>query len=420
MIPAPAGDNALPFGVVARFLVTGALALALAATALALRPELLLGAYAAPGLLAVVHGLTLGFATLILVGALHQLAPVLLVTRLYAPRLGDLSYALMTAGMLSIVLGFALGYRAGLLALGGGLELGGLLVFAYNFWRTRQQAAQQSAITSLLFAALGYLVLTVSLGLGMALARLEPALVVFARFTPLHLGLGLGGAFFLAVAAAGHRLLAMFVLAHGMTQTRLRTLGWLLHVALLALLLQGLVGGAFWRAALGLMAGAVLLYALDLWAILAGRMRKALEPALQSYLLASVFLFAALGLTAWGELPAAVTSVLAGFLPLAVTGMLVKIGGFLSWQHRYAAESGKAPVPLLRDMVSLGLVRLSVAGLFLGALGLVAVWLCPVAVLARVASFLWALGAWGALAQLLWTMFGRHPLRRPLGAGSRA
>jgi len=404
-------DNSVPFAVPARFLLTGSLALSLAWTSLALDPQLLLGSYAAPAALALVHTLTLGFATMILVGAMHQLVPVLLVTQLYSARLGTFSYLLLLGGTFGVIFGFATGYRVWLLILGGGLELFGILLFTYNLWRTARTATQRDAVSNAVLSAAVYLSFTVLLGLLIAMSRIVPGLArVLGYITPLHLSLGLFGAFFLAIAGAGHKLLAMFTLSHGVGQGRLRLISWLVHGALLLLLLNAIVGYPPRLLSLLLLGFAALLFGLDARTILSKRLRKRLEPPMLTYLFATIFLMLSAGLALFGQFPAAVVSLLGGFIPLAIAGMLVKISSFLAWQHRYAPRVGKASVPMLRDMTVNGLSYASLCGLGLGALGLTVSLLWSSLALATVSSLLAALGAWSLTLHVVWISFGQHPV----------
>lgn len=428
MTAALQGDNAVPFWVPARFLLTGATALALAWTALAVRPDLVLGHYGVPGALAVVHLLTLGCFTLVLVGAMHQLVPVLLVTRLAAPRLGGPTYLLLAAGALGVIFGLGLS-RVALLAGGGSLVLAGLLLFGGNLVATVRGASRVDAVARAMLLAVAFLILTASLGLAIALTRVWPGFAALLGYvTPLHLGLGLAGAFFVAIAGAGHKLLAMFVLAHGVGPARLNGLVGCVTAALALLAIHAFAGprlalGVLPTVAVALLAAAVVLLAWDVRAIVRARMRRNVEPAMATYLAAFVFLLPIPLLLLAGAVPAAVMVALLGFVPLAVSGMLVKITTFLAWQHRYASQIGKrggpGGVPMLADMTRQPLARTTMAGFVTGgALIVIARWTgSPLLVAA--AGTVGALGAWALLAHLAWIVWGRH-VARPLPAAKGA
>lgn len=408
----PAG-NAVPFYVPAPFLLSATSALAAVFITLALKPHLLLGAYAGsyavPPLLALVHTLTLGFATMTFVGAMHQLMPVLLVTRLYSVRLGTVTYLLLVTGTVGVVMGFAADFQVTWLAFGGGLELLGLLIFNYNLWRTNRSVAKRDAVSHAVLAAAFYLAVAVTLGLLIASSRTVPALAgMFGDAVPLHLGIGLFGAFFLAIVGAGHKLLAMFVLAHGVSQQRLQAIVWLVHGAMLTLALHMLTRLTLLPLVAGLLLVAAILFGLDMYTILAKRMRKHLDLSLRHFLLAGGFLVLATLLLVQERYPAAVFSLLGGFITLAIAGMLIKITSFLTWQHRYAARIGKERVPMLHDMNQDVLSWISLSGLGLGALGITLTLVQPFLWLAILSSSLAALGAVSLLIHVLWIMFGWH------------
>lgn len=140
MTSALAGGNAVPFAVALRFLLSGAVALAAFWTALLLRPSAAVGYAAAPDTLALVHVLTLGVGTLVLVGAMHQLVPVLLATHLHAQGWGLATFLALSMASLAVVLGFALGARPAWLAVGGTLAWLAVTLFVLNVGLTAARA----------------------------------------------------------------------------------------------------------------------------------------------------------------------------------------------------------------------------------------------------------------------------------------
>ena len=402
-------SSALPFWVPARFLFTGLAALCAALTALALDPELLLGWRGTSAMLAVVHTATLLFVTMTFAGAVQQLAPVLLETPLRSLALARWSYPLLAAGGVGVVLGFAFGYRVAWLAAGGVLALSGLGLVVCNVALTAARSTRRGVADGILVTSVVYLLLTLVMGTLLALARVIPTLSGVADALPLHVGLGLFGAFFLGIAGAGHKLLAMFVLSHGVSAARLRALGGLVHAAMALLLVGALFDLPLHAVAAILLALAVLLFLADTFAHLRARRRRFLEPAVRHYVVACAFLVVALLAAAIGNWTAAVASILAGFLPTLVAGMSLKILAFLAWQHRYARHVGSRTVPLLRDMSLAPLEPLVLWGLAVGGAGVVAAYLvAPDGTLLRVPLAAGAIAAWACLGQGLWIAFADH------------
>ena len=440
------GDNAVPFTVPARFMTVGALSLAAFWSGLAVRPELLFAHPAVPGVLAVVHVFTLGFGASVLIGALHQLVPVLLITRLWAPGWGTATWATTSSGSLAIVVGFALGSRPAWLAVGGTLVLIGATILLVNLVATVRTACRVDTVAGTVLASAAALWATVALGAAIALGRIVPWLAAaLGPVQPLHLTLGLIGAFALAIAGAGHKLLSMFVLSHGASARPLRWVSAGVAAAIVLAAVAAWVPSA-WRSASFAGAGltdwlargvtvalGVALAALivDVRAILTRRMRKRPDVGVTTYLLGVLLFVPAWTLLAFGRTADAIALLLSGALALAIAGMMLKIVGFLAWQHRYAGLVGCDPsrttsVPLLADMTvpALGWVT---AGGFLGASLLIAgvrvAYGTPAGVpapelvrLARLAALLGAIGGWSLVTHLTWIVAGRH---RPRSARTR-
>jgi hypothetical protein len=403
-------------------LVVGALALAGAAVASLLRPELLIGYHGAPGMLALTHAFTLGFVGLVYAGTLQQLPAVLLVTDLSWPRLGVVALPLLVVGTALVVVGFALGFAALPLAVGGALaSLAWVALLAQLLFTARRRRSNDLAARGLVIAV-AYLTFTVVLGFVLAGSRSLPAIPRAIGYpVSTHLTAGLFGAFLLGIAASGQKLLSMFALAKGGAVWRLRWLTWLIHAAVFAEVLTRFAGWPLGRARWVLLAGAGALHLWEVGAILRRRLRRRLEAPVRRYVLAHAFLPLAGALLLGGEAQAAALAFALGFVGLAVSGMLVKIVSFLSWTAGFARQPagtvgpgvpaaagsaapapGPAPrPPLLRDLVRPELEPLIGAGLGGGALAAVAAVLTGSLPVATVSAAALAVGALAQLAQVL-------------------
>lgn len=386
--------TALPFAVPAPFLVVAPWALVAASAALVLRPGWALGYVGDPRLLAVVHALTLGFAAMVLTGALHQLVPVLVNAPLRAPALGRATFAVYALGATGVVIGFARGFAVPWLVAGGSVALVALVALAANVVATARASARPGACGHAVAAAAVYLAATALLGTLVALARVRPELAsAFAFATPLHVGLGLAGAFGLALVGAGHRLLAMFVLAHGVGEGRVRVATWAVHAAMALLAVAAFARLPLVPVALLALAVAAGAYVDDVRRLLRARLKRALEVPLVTYLAGVAFVPVAFALVAVGLAHAAVVALLVGVVTLAIAGMLVKIASFLAWQHRFAPRVGREAVPMVRDLTRPALEPWTLVGLGLGALALVAGFVVGAPALVRAGAALQAVGA---------------------------
>lgn len=102
-----------------------------------LRPQGVVG----PARLAHIHLNLLGFVTLTIVGTMHNLFPTVLNGRLHSVRLAGLTFLVLPAGVVVLVIGFLIGHR--LVQISGGIIIViGVLLYAYNMLRTWRDAGQ--------------------------------------------------------------------------------------------------------------------------------------------------------------------------------------------------------------------------------------------------------------------------------------
>lgn len=425
MTPALAGDNAVPFRVPARFLAVGALGLVAFWTTLAFAPQWALAHVQRPGVLALVHVFTLLFSSSVLIGALHQLVPVLLVGRLHAPAWGGPTWFATTVGGAAVVAGFALGARPAWLATGGLLALSGATLLLANLAVTAWTARRVDLPAAVVLTSALALWTTFAFGTLIAVSRQLPALApAFAAVKPLHVTLGLVATFALAIAGAGHKLLAMFVLAHDVPLRWLRAaLTTALAAVAAAAVATWLPPGPAVAARLVVVAtvtATALALALDVRAILRRRLRKRPDVYVTTYLLGAGAFVPAAALLVLDRPEEAVMFALLGAVAPAIAGMQIKIASFLTWNHRYAAHVGRAPggTPMLADMTVPVLGRVTAVGLLLAATTTVGARLIeggatvapgPLTLaLARSGALAGALAAWCLAAHLAWIVFGRH------------
>ncbi|MER3480264.1 MAG: hypothetical protein C4327_07205 [Meiothermus sp.] len=366
----PAAPNKLvPLALPLGFIAVGVLELAAGTFLLASHPQAL-QAYRHPVLLAAAHLLLLGFGVGVLMGALHQLVPVILEVPLARPAWGYPVLALWAIGTPLQAIGF-LEAQSSWVALGGGLSLLGIWGFALHMLLTYRQADRWNPVATALAWVTFYLALTPLLGMLQALT------LRYGFYDPdrlaWHALAGLVGVFLLSILGVGHKLVAMFTLSHGTDEGVLGLELWVLNLGLLGLALGQPMG-------LGLLALGLALAFYDTWCILRHRVRRALDVGVRHYLAGLGFLPLSLGALLAGEPLRAGLWFGLGFLGLVVSGMLYKIAPFLVWTQRYAPRVGQKPVPALKAMLPERAAN--AAGLLLGLGALLApfwppaLWLC--------------------------------------------
>jgi len=349
-----------------RFVITGLLSLFVGVAWLASRPILLAGYHYSPEVVALTHLLVLGCITSIVMGAMYQLVPVALETRLHNERLARWQFVFHVAGFTGMVVMFLLwnmkqvGHFGSILGIGVGL-------FVYNLVRTLRSVPRWNVIATAIASSLSWLTLTVLAGLFLASAKCWPQISPFNPLAQMHAHahLGIVGVFLLLLLGVSFKLIPMFTLSDVQSPRRAACAIWLINAGL-AGLVATIAPASPWKLlfALVIIAGLVV-YAVEMLAILRARKRRTLDWGLK-YFLTALGLLAPLSLLAiilcWPSLPATEFTMqlesVYGFLALfgvvvfGVVGMLFKIVPFLVWYARYSKEIGRNKVPSLAELYS--------------------------------------------------------------------
>lgn len=329
----------------------------------------------APETLVSVHLITIGWLSVLILGALRQFVPVITATRPVGDRVAGWALAAINGGLVFMAAGFlGLGGRVPWGAMpwlpaGGALVIAGMLVdactIAQPLWRTRPLPLPARFVA----AGLAFLVITLGLGLTMALALARPdgfapALLGqrLAHGLATHLVAGIGGWFTLTAMGVSYKLLGMFTLA---PEDRGAAGEWTFRLSaggLALVLVTGLVpknvpalAWAGWLAA----GSGLALYLADMRRLYGSRRRRELELNGRFAVWALTALAAGLVLLAIAGTLGKV-GVLAG--PLAylflfgwLSGLglsqMYKIVPFLTWIERFGSRMGRGPVPRVQDLV---------------------------------------------------------------------
>ncbi len=398
-------DQAPPFSVLLRFFLTAPVFGAAAAAVVLLAGPSSFASHWNTALLAATHLLTLGFLTMVMIGALMQLLPVLAGSLLRRPRaVAAVTHVLLVIGTLSLATSFfvpatALRYAA-LGALGVGL---GVFLVAAGVSLARAQS--NPSVTAMRLALAG-LAVTTLLGLLIGSDWARAFFGLAPMVTDTHLAWGLIGWVALLVIGVGYQVVPMFQLTRAYPPWMRR---WLVPVAFAVLLL--------WTAAMStslaipawlvhtsaaLIAAALATFAITTLWLQTTRKRRLPDATLRFWLLSMVSLLACVTLWAVQATGLAVDArfallagawMIVGFAGSAIQGMLYKIVPFLAWLHlqargaRYALPNMKEFLPDARTLPHVWLHAAAVALIAPAAFAPMP-WLYPAA-LALLASFLW-------------------------------
>lgn len=404
----PLTGNAPSVSLPLAFILTGLTALCVGVSWLIVSPSLLSTYHYSPFAIAATHLFVLGWICSIVMGAMYQLVPVALETKLHSSRLAQAHFLCHTVGFIGMVCMFRacnmkqVGHFGSVMALG-------VALFVYNIARTLLKAPRWTVVASAIAAALGWLSLGVTMGLcvaagkclseamdaapnpgwlgiiGRGLQSIGNFMQRFDAISAMHAHAHLGGVGFFTMLIVGvsYKLIPMFTLSE--IQNRHRAA---LSIALLNLGLAGafvtILFRSPWKLAFTLVIVAALaLYGFEVVAILRARKRRMLDWGIKTFLTAICFLLplSVLALVlSWPRLPLNGFTgqlenlygflALVGFISFALIGMLYKIIPFLVWFGTYSKKVGFSKVPTLAELYS---ERLQAIGYFTFLAGVLAI-----------------------------------------------
>lgn len=320
--------------------------------------------YFHPHTLALTHLMALGWGTMVILGASHQLVPVLTERPLYSMRLAHLSFILAAAGIPLLVYGFYVFDMGWPAKWGGRLVLLSVLVYLFNLLRSTGRALNVHAV--FIITAAGWLFLTAFLGLTLVYNFTYPFLPKETLvYLPLHAHAGILGWFLLLVTGVGSRLIPMFLLSKYQNNGLL----WAIYGGINGGLLFYLLSFFFSPGLSFLYPGAVILFAFGLFVyyligVFRARIRKQVdEPMKVSLLSVAMMLLPViilLLLAAWkytGTVHARYALlygfvIFFGWITAIILGMTFKTLPFIIWNKLYHEKAGRVKTPNPKDLYS--------------------------------------------------------------------
>ena len=405
-VSSPVGANAPSVALPLTFVLTGLVALLTGVSWLLIRPALLAEYHYNQYVIATTHLFVLGWICSVVMGAMYQLVPVALETKLYSEKLARWQFAFHVVGFIGMVWMFRV-WNMKQVGHFGCVFATGVALFVYNIARTLRRVPKWNVTASAVTAALCWFSLTVTAGLfiaigkcsyesteGLATAEGVRSLVGglrelagfmshFDAISAMHAHAHLGGVGFFTMLIVGvsYKLIPMFMLSEIQSSRRAAWSVALLNIGLAGSFVSILLRSP-WKLAFALVVmAALVVYGVELAAILRARKRRVMDWGIK-YFLTAVGLYAPLSVLAvvlaWPALPlnpfTGQLENLYGFLGLlgvvsfAIMGMLYKIVPFLVWFGRYSRQIGCAQVPALADLYS---AKLQAAGYWSYLAGLI-------------------------------------------------
>lgn len=372
------GDNIKPLGthtthrVVLPFYIYAALAYLTGTLLLFCFSSAFSQHYFHPHTLAITHTMALGWGTMIILGASHQLVPVLVESGLYSIRLAGISFLTAASGIPLLVYGFYV------FDLGLAMKMGAILVnlsiicFIVNLGVSIAKAKQENVHAIFVFTATCWLLATTMAGLLLVYNFSYPILSRDSlSYLSLHAHMGIVGWFLLMVMGVGSRLIPMFLISKYENPRLLWIIYALINVALAGFIIVFLFlkRTNIYLAFIVMIGAALVIFGIYICQSLRDRIRRQVDnPVRLSILSALMMILPLLNLLAlmifqdknsdsYSLTLAYGFTIFFGWLTAIILGMTFKTLPFIVWNREYQGYTGSRPRPDPKDLFNASLVK---------------------------------------------------------------
>jgi hypothetical protein len=353
--------------VVIPFYVYAALSFLVATVLLSFSTAAFTTHYFQPYTLAVTHTMALGWGTMIILGASHQLVPVLIEAKLYSNFLAYLSFILAGIGIPLLVYSFFT-FRIDWVAQSGAVLINAAIAcYLVNLAVSSVKSKNKNIHAVYVFTAATWLFATTLVGLLLVFNFSYPILSKDSlHYLSLHAHLGIAGWFLLLVIGVGSRLIPMFLISKYNHPKRLWTIYFLINSALISFIFLFFFSSVVF---LNVVPIIILLFALLLFAHYCYqayrlRLRKKVDEQIKISLLSVLMmaipifiLVVIIGLFLFSV--ANTQAVLAygffiffGWITAIIFGMTFKTLPFIVWNKLYHDKAGLGKTPNPKDLFS--------------------------------------------------------------------
>lgn len=373
--------------VVIPYYMYASLAFLAATVLLFLSAPALTGHYFHPKILAITHIMALGWGTMIIFGAGHQLLPVLTGSRLFSVPLGHLSFILAAIGIPVLVHAFYFFQLDWMAQCGGSAIVLSMLFYVINTAATVAKGKKENIHGIFFLTATLWLLLTGTLGLTLLFNFTAPFLPEGAlAYLPLHAHIGITGWFLLLIIGVGSRLMPMFLISKYQNEKLLWWIYFLINGGLISFLALFLFHQhvCYWLPVTAI-GTALFLFVYYCYACHRQRIRRRVDPQMRTSLTSTAIMFLTLPLlititllsnsgTDTRQVMLYGFGTFFGWITAIVLGMTFKTLPFIVWNKIYGtnAGTGKTPNPaqLMSARLFNGMILAWIAGWLFCAAGI--------------------------------------------------
>ncbi|HRP02425.1 MAG TPA: cytochrome C oxidase subunit I [Candidatus Kapabacteria bacterium] len=362
------------YKVVLPFYLYAALSFLVATIMLFISNDAFLSHYFHPHILAITHAMALGWGTMVILGAGHQLVPVLIEGKLYSEKLAYSAFILAAVGIPLLVYGFYTFNMNAPAKWGGRLIVFAVISFLVNIAMSIKHSKGENVHSVFIFTSTIWLLITTLFGLVLVYNFTYDLMPNDSlHYLPLHAHAGMIGWFLLLVIGVGSRLIPLFLISK---YTNPKLLWIILLLINGALLLYFTIfyffqhdGATFIPTSLVLIAVALFIY--YCYMAYAKRLRRQVDEQVKISLL-SVFmlllpvilLFTIITLlmnTADEQVNLILTYgfvIFFGWITAIILGMTFKTLPFIAWNKAYRNRSAMSKTPSPKDLFDNNIFKL--------------------------------------------------------------
>lgn len=324
--------------------------------------------YFHPHSLALTHIMALGWGTMMILGASHQLVPVLIEGKLYSNKLAYTSFVFAALGIPLLCYGFTqfdMGWPS---KWGGRLLILAIITYLINLGRSMSKSKHENVHAVFVFTAALWLLATATIGLVLVYNFSYPLIPGNSiDYLPLHAHVGVVGWFLLLIIGVGSRLIPMFLISKYNNPKRLWWIYGLINGGLLSFVLNFLYGDSklFLIIALLSVASAIVLFGNYCYRAYQQRIRKKVDEQMRISLLSVlmmlipvIFLVVIITLLMISnkENVSLIISygfiIFFGWITAIIFGMTFKTLPFIVWNKVYHKLAGNGKTPNPKDLFS--------------------------------------------------------------------
>ncbi len=323
--------------------------------------------YFHPNTLAITHCMALGWGTMMILGASHQLVPVLIEGKLYSNVLAYISFVFGAIGIPLLIYGFYF-FNLGWPAQSGGILINAAVItYLLNLAVSMVKSKKENVHAVFIFTASLWLLLTTLLGL---LLLYNFTAIILPKdslhYLSLHAHIGIIGWFLLLVMGVGSRLIPMFLISKYNNTKLLWVIYGLVNGSLLSFILSFLFLNttAFYFIPVAAMLLAVLLFGYYCYSCYKQRIRKKVDEQMKitltsvmMLLIPLIFLIIIIASLLLGTVNTKMVLlygfvIFFGWITAIIFGMTFKTLPFIIWNKVYHLHAGLGKTPNPKDLFS--------------------------------------------------------------------